>query len=85
VWAVGLAILAWRAADVAPAWLRRTLAVVAVAWTVTLVPAGWLANDPLTAIGSSIYSVWYLVLLVLGVLLLRSPSPRPVATPATPA
>ena len=85
VWAVGLAILAWRAADVAPAWLRRTLAVVAVAWTVTLVPAGWLASDSLTAIGSTIYSVWYLVLLVLGVLLLRSPSRKLVATPATPA
>ena len=76
VWAVGLAILAWRAADVAPAWLRRSLAVVAVAWTVTLVPAGWLANDPLTAIGSSIYSVWYLVLLVLGVVLLRVAVPQ---------
>jgi len=74
VWAVGIAVLAWRAADVAPAWLRRSLAVLAVAWTVTLVPAGWLDDDALTAIGSSVYSVWYLGLLVLGVVLLRSSS-----------
>jgi hypothetical protein len=81
VWAVGLAVLAWRAADVAPAWLRRTLAVVAVAWTVTLVPAGWLASDLLTSLGSTLYSVWYLALLVLGVTLLRTRSDKP-ATPA---
>jgi hypothetical protein len=74
VWAVGLAVLAWRAADVAPTWLRRGLAVVAVAWTVTLVPAGWLASDALAAIGSTIYSVWYLGLLVLGIVLLRGSS-----------
>ena len=72
VWAVGIAILAWRAADVAPAWLRRSLTVVAVAWTVTLVPAGWFDSDTLTAVGSSVYSVWYLGVLVLGVVLLRS-------------
>ncbi|WP_028049278.1 DUF4386 family protein [Cellulomonas sp. URHD0024] len=74
VWAVGIAILAWRAADVAPAWLRRSLAVVAAAWTVTLIPAGWFDSDALSALGSSIYSVWYLGLLVLGVALLRSSS-----------
>ena len=74
VWAVGIAILAWRAADIAPAWLRRSLAVVAVAWVVTLVPAGWSDDDGLSAVGSSIYSVWYLGLLVLGVVLLRSSS-----------
>ena len=81
VWAVGLAILAWRAADVAPTWLRRTLAVVAVAWTVTLVPAGWLASDALTALGSTVYSLWYLALLVLGATLLRprrTPAPSPL-------
>ncbi|NKY41215.1 DUF4386 family protein, partial [Cellulomonas septica] len=49
VWAVGLAVLAWRAADVAPTWLRGSLAVLAIAWTVTLVPAGWFADDALTA------------------------------------
>jgi hypothetical protein len=79
VWAVGLAVLAWRAADVAPTWLRRTLAVLAVAWTVTLVPAGWLGSDALTAIGSTVYSVWYLALLVLGARLLRSPSREPAS------
>lgn len=71
VWAVGIAVLAWRAADVAPTWLRRALAGVAVAWTVTLVPAGWFDDDTLTSIGSTVYSVWYLGLLVLGVVLLR--------------
>ena len=74
VWAVGIAILAWRAADVAPAWLRRSLAVVALVWAVTLIPAGWFDNDALAAIGSSVYSVWYLGLLVLGIVLLRSSS-----------
>ena len=83
VWAVGLAVLAWRAADVAPTWLRRTLAVVAVAWTVTLVPAGWLASDVLTSLGSTVYSVWYLGLLVLGVTLLRDPSDTPATLVAT--
>ena len=82
VWAVGLAVLAWRAVDVAPVWLRRTLAVVAVAWTVTLIPAGWLADDTLTTVGTTTYSVWYLALLVLGVTLLRSRSGEP--TPAEP-
>jgi hypothetical protein len=77
VWAVGIAILAWRAADVAPTWLRRTLAVLALAWVVTLVPAGWLDSDALTALGSTVYSVWYLGLLVLGVTLLRSSSRDP--------
>ena len=75
VWAVGIAVLAWRAADVAPVWLRRSLAVVAIAWVVTLIPAGWFGSDSLTAIGSSIYSVWYLGLLVLGAVLLRPASP----------
>jgi len=72
VWAVGVAVLAWRAADVAPVWLRRPLAVVAVAWTLTLIPAGWFDGDALTAVGTSVYSVWYLGLLVLGVVLARS-------------
>ncbi|MGY4644918.1 DUF4386 family protein [Cellulomonas sp. URHB0016] len=75
VWAVGIAVLAWRAADVAPAWLRRSLAVLAVAWSVTLVPAGWFDDDGLTAVGSTVYSVWYLGLLVLGVVLLRDGHP----------
>jgi Domain of unknown function (DUF4386) len=85
VWAVGLAVLAWRAADVAPTWLRRTLAVVAVAWTVTLVPAGWLGSDALTEIGSTVYSVWYLALLLLGVALLRAPAATPAPLEATAA
>jgi hypothetical protein len=72
VWAVGVAVLAWRAADVAPTWLRGSLAVLAVAWSVTLVPAGWFDDDALTAVGSTVYAVWYLGLLVLGVVLLRS-------------
>lgn len=71
VWAVGIAVLAWHAADVAPAWLRRSLAALAVAWTLTLVPAGWFAADALAAAGSTVYAVWYVGLLVLGVVLLR--------------
>ena len=73
-----------RATDVAPTWVRRTLAVVALAWTVTLVPAGWLASDTLTSLGSTLYSVWYLALLVLGVTLLRTPADKPTALVATP-
>ena len=45
-------------------------------------PAGWLADDTLTTIGTTTYSVWYLALLVLGVTLLRSRSGEP--TPAKP-
>ncbi|MGW6128489.1 hypothetical protein ACWFNE_00550 [Cellulomonas sp. NPDC055163] len=82
-WAVGIAVLAWHAADVAPAWLRRSLAVLAAAWTVTLVPAGWFEVDPLAAAGSTVYAVWYLGLLGLGVVLLRAPRVSGDSVPGT--
>lgn len=66
LWAVGLSLFLIRLPSVAPAWLRRSLPVVAIAWGLTLVPAGWLGSDALAQAGTGLYSVWYLWLAVLG-------------------
>jgi len=70
VWAVGLAVVVLRA-EVVPGWFARVGAVATVAWAVTVPVATSARLDALELWGLTAYSVWYVWLLVLGVLLMR--------------
>lgn len=72
LWAVGLSLLLLRARSLAPAWLRRSLPVLAIAWVATLIPGGWLHSGALEQTGTSLYSVWYVWTAVLGACLALS-------------
>ena len=72
VWAVGLAVVVLRA-GVVPRWFARVGAVATVAWAVPVPVATSARLDVLEVWGLTAYSVWYVWLLVLGVLLMRRP------------
>lgn len=71
VWAAGTAVLLLSRADLLPRWLRVAGVGLAAAWTLTLVPAGWLHSDALELVGTNVYTGWYLWLAALGAVLLR--------------
>ena len=72
VWAVGIALVLVRSRV-----LGRTgpvLAVLALGWTVTLVPSAWFGSAALESVGVNVYSVWYLALPVAATMLVRRAS-----------
>lgn len=73
VWAVGLVVVVVLRAGVVPRWSARVGAVATVAWAVTVPVATSARLDALELWGLTAYSVWYVWLLVLGVLLMRRP------------
>jgi hypothetical protein len=72
VWAVGIAVLALRGSTV-PRWFSWLGLALAAIWAVLVPGAGLLQWDRLNSIGQPVYTLWYLWLLGLGVLLLRRP------------
>lgn len=70
VWAVGLAVAVLRA-GIVPRWFAHLGAIATVAWAALVPVATSVRLEALEFWGLNAYSVWYVWLLVLGVLLMR--------------
>ncbi len=71
VWAIGVAVLVARAVGL-PAWFGWFGLISAVAWTMLIVPEPYvdaLSSDAVSFVAFNVYTVWFVWVLVLGVLL----------------
>lgn len=76
VWAVGIGVFAVRTVGL-PRWVSWPGLALGAAWALTVPAATAAGQDGVETIGLTVYSVWYVWLLVLGVtLMLRSRWPR---------
>lgn len=78
VWAVGLAVYVVRAA-VTPRWFALSGVAVSLAWVATVPLGTSIGSDTLEFWGLNAYSLWYVWIIVLGILLARGHRTAPVA------